>query len=87
MYLEFLPRAVPDSYFDTAEEALDEVARRRTGPMAGDSFTRVVESPYGGYRVLTVSKSLAMEVMSGLAEDGVIAPLDRSISGGRPVHR
>ena len=76
MYLEILPRTVPDSHFDTAEEALDEATRRRTGPMAADSFTRIVESPYGGYRVLTVSRSLASKVMTGPARTGVIAPMD-----------
>ena len=68
-----LPRLVPDTYVDTLEEAIAEVERRRrTAPMATDAFTRYAESPYGGFRVFTVSRSLAMEVLSGLAEHGLL---------------
>ena len=87
MHLEILPRTVPDSHFDTAEEALDEATRRRSGPTAADSLTRIVESPYGGYRVLSVSRSLAKRVITGLARAGVIAPMNYSMSGGRSVYR
>lgn len=74
MHLDLLPRLVPDTYVDTLKEAIAEVERRRTAPMATDAFTRYAESPYGGFRVFTVSRSLAMEVLTGFAEDGILAP-------------
>lgn len=74
MHLDLLPRLVPDTYVDTLKEAIAEVERRRTAPTAADAFTRYAESPYGGFRVFTVSRSLAMEVLAGLAEDGVLTP-------------
>ena len=83
MYLELLPRLVPDTYVDTLKEAIAEVERRWTAPMATDAFTRYAESPYGGFRVFTVSRSLAMEVLTGLAEDGILTPTaGRSPVGG-----
>ena len=88
MNLELLPRLVPDAYFDTVEEALAEVEERRNGPLGGDAVTRTLPSPYGGFRVLTVSRRLAMAVLSGLAEQGVvIASPGGSMSGHRSLCR
>ena len=70
--LDILPRLVPDSYHDTRQEAFEEASRRKTSPPAPDAVTRIDESPYGGYRVYTVSLSLAMEVFTDMAESGVL---------------
>lgn len=78
--LDILPRLIADSHHDTRQEALEEASRRKTSPVAPDAVTRVDESPYGGYRVYTVSLSLAMEIFTDMAESGVFpAPS----SGGR----
>ncbi|MDE2975822.1 MAG: hypothetical protein OXU64_14050 [Gemmatimonadota bacterium] len=78
--LDILPRLIADSHHDTRQEALEEASRRKASPVAPDAVTRVDESPYGGYRVYTVSLSLAMEVFTDMAESGVFpAPS----SGGR----
>ncbi len=68
LHLELLPRLIPDSYLDTIEEALEEVEKRRAAPVSADAVTRFVESPYGGFKVFTISRMLAMEL---LAEHGL----------------
>ena len=68
---DILPRLIPDTHCATAEEAFAEAGRRKTLPIASDAITRVERSPYGGYRVYTVSMSLAMEMFTDLAESGV----------------
>ena len=50
-----LPRVLPDSYFDTMDEALEEVDRRKGTSSASEAVTRIAESPYGGYVVHSVS--------------------------------
>lgn len=70
--LDILPRLIADSYHDTRQEAFEEASRRKASPVAPDAVTRVDESPYGGYRVYTVSLSLAMEVFADMAESGVL---------------
>ena len=69
--LDILPRLIADSYHDTRQEAFEEASRRKASPVAPDAVTRIDESPYGGYRVYTVSFSLAMEVFTDMAESGV----------------
>lgn len=77
--LEVLPRLIADSYHDTRREAFEEASRRKAAPVAPDAVTRIEESPYGGYRVYTVSLSVAMEVFTDMAESGVFP----TPSGGR----
>ena len=72
MNLDILPRVIQDSYVDDIEEALEEVEKRRASPVAVDAVTRIIESPYGGFRVFTVSRSLAIEIFTGLAEEGML---------------
>ncbi|WP_420634470.1 hypothetical protein [Candidatus Palauibacter sp.] len=69
--LDILPRLIRDSHCETWDEALAEVARRRASPVAHDAVTRLDESPYGGYRVYTVSLEVAMEVFVDMADSGV----------------
>ena len=71
---EILPRLIPDTYVDTMEEALDEVAKRRMGSAAADSLTRIVESPYGGFRVFSVSRTLAIELFTAMADSQGLPP-------------
>jgi len=77
--LDILPRLIADSHHDTRQEALEEASRRKTSPVAPDAVTRIDESPYGGYRVYTVSLRVAMEVFTDMAESGVLP----GPSGGR----
>ena len=55
--LDILPRLIPDSHCATWQEAFEEAGRRRMSPVAPDAVTRFDESPYGGYRVYTISLS------------------------------
>lgn len=71
---DILPRLIPDAHYDNSDEAFEEAGRRKTLPIASDAITRVEPSPYGGYRVYTVSLSLAMEVFTDLAEAGATPP-------------
>lgn len=70
--LDILPRLIPDSHYDTWEEALEEAERRKASPPAPDAVTRMDDSPYGGYRVYTVSLRLAMDLFTDMAESGVV---------------
>ena len=84
MNLELLPRLVPDSYFDTVAEALAE-GRRETKRTSGRGCRHTHPR---GFRVLTGSRRLAMAVLSGLAEQGVvIASPGGSMSGHRSLFR
>ena len=69
--LDILPRLIPDSHCATWQEAFEEAGRRRMSPVAPDAVTRFDESPYGGYRVYTVSLTLAMEVFVDMADSGI----------------
>ena len=71
--LDILPRLVPDSHCETREEAIEEVARRRASPVVHDAVTRFDESPYGGYRVYTVSLETAMEVFVDMVDSGILS--------------
>ena len=82
--LDFLPRLIPDSHCATWEDAFEEAGRRKSSPVAPDAVTRFDESPYGGYRVYTVSLSLAMEMFADLTEAGVTP---RSYGGGGSAYR
>ena len=75
--LETLPRLVPDGYYDSIEEAYEESRRRKASPPADDAVTRVVESPYGGFRVFTISMEFAIDVLGDQAL--------RDVSNARPV--
>ncbi len=66
---DMLPRLAPDFHCDTVGEALAEVSRRKASPIAEDAATRFDRSPYGGYRVFTVSLSFAMDML----EDPVVS--------------
>ena len=50
-----------DIYVRSRKEALDEIQRRRFGADGGDMIHRIVESPYGGYRVHSMSPDLAID--------------------------
>ncbi|WP_419937142.1 hypothetical protein [Candidatus Palauibacter sp.] len=69
--LDILPRLIPDSHCETRQEAIAEVARRRASPVVHDAVTRFDESPYGGYRVYTVSLETAMEVFVDMVDSGL----------------
>ena len=49
-----LSRVLPDSHFDTMEEAIEEVHRRKLSPPAREAITQIAESPLGGYVVHSV---------------------------------
>jgi hypothetical protein len=80
MNFELLPRLVPDAYVDTLQQAIAEVEGKRTA-LGPDAVVRFVKSRYGGFRVFAVSRRLAMEILTGLAEDGALTP------GGGPASR
>lgn len=82
--LDILPRLIPDSYCVTWDEAIQEATERRTTPVAEDAVTRVDRSPYGGYRVYTVSLTMAMEFFADIADVGA---LPGSRSSVHPVYR
>ena len=45
--MDILPRVLPDSHYDTMEEALQEADRRRGSSSTRNAITRIAESPYG----------------------------------------
>jgi hypothetical protein len=57
-----------DSFHDTMEEALEEVARRRADSQGKELVTRVERSPYGGFRV----RSMPAEYYVDLLADGPV---------------
>ncbi len=50
-----------DVFLGSEKEALEEVRRRRSAADGVDLIHRVVESPYGGYRVHSMSPDLAVD--------------------------
>ena len=86
MNLDLIPRLEPDYYCETLREALAEMERRKTFLDAGDAVSRVVESPFGGFRVLTVSRALAVEFFTVMAEQGVGSLPDFGV-GSRAMYR
>lgn len=82
--LDILPRLIPDSHCATWDDAIREATERRTTPVADDAVTRVDRSPYGGYRVYTVSLTMAMEFFADIADAGV---LPGSRDSARAVYR
>lgn len=71
--LDILPRVIPDSHCETRQDAIAEVARRRASLVVHDAVTRFDESPYGGYRVYTVSLETAMEVFVDIVDSGLFS--------------
>ncbi len=61
--LDIFPRLIPDAFCGTLEETLAEVSRRKKSPPTPDAVTRFDESPYGGYRVYTVSLEFAVDTI------------------------
>lgn len=59
---DILPRLLPDRYYDTLQEALEE------SQVADDAVTRFDKLPYGSYRVYTVSLRAAMDVIADGAD-------------------
>ncbi|MCY3807942.1 MAG: hypothetical protein OXG58_00640 [Gemmatimonadetes bacterium] len=86
MNLEILPRLEPDYHCETFREAVAEVERRGTSPEAADAISRIVESPFGGFRVFTVSRAMALEVFTAMAEHGIV-PLPEAGLGAKSVYR
>lgn len=72
--VELLPRLLPDAHFDHYSEAMAEMEERMASPVAPDALTRVVEGRYGGYQVLTVSRTIALELLMGQFESDVVDP-------------
>lgn len=65
---DILPRLLPDRYYDTLQEAVNEVSRRKMSQVADDAVTRFEKLPYGSYRVYTVSFRAAMDVIADGAD-------------------
>lgn len=84
MNLEILPRLKPDYHRETFREAVAEVERRGASPEAADATSRIVESPFGGFRVFTVSRAMAQEAV--MAEHGIV-PLPEAGLGAKSVYR
>ena len=61
---DILPRVLPDSHFDTLEEAWEEVDQRKVSSSANGAITRIAESPYGGYIVYSVSAEAFVRALS-----------------------
>jgi len=83
MNLEILPRLEPDYNCETFREAVAEMERRGASP---DAISRIVESPFGGFRVFTVSRAMALEVFTAMAEHGIV-PLPEAGLGAKSVYR
>ena len=60
--------------------------RRGASLEAADAISRIGESPFGGYRVLTVSRVMAQEVFAAMAEHGIVSLPDAGF-GAKPVVR
>ena len=66
---DILPRLLPDRYYDTLQEALEEVSYRKMSQVADDAVTRFDKvALYGSYRVYTVSLRAAMDVIADGAD-------------------
>lgn len=69
---------LPDFYCKTYEEAAEELRRRKASPAGQDMVHRILDSPYGGYRLQSQDAELYFEL---LAEGPAIAiGLDRRAS-------
>lgn len=86
MNLEILPRLEPDYHCKTFRDAVAELKKRGASPEAADAISRIVESPFGGYRVFTVSRTMAVEVFTAMAESGIV-PLPGAGLGTKSVYR
>lgn len=62
---------IADSYAQTREEADEEVRRRRRDPAFAGYITKVETSPYGGFRVRSVS---AEWIVDGLIDGPAVMP-------------
>ena len=62
--VDILPRVLPDSHFDTMEEAREEADQRKGSSSAKDAITQITESPYGGYIVHSVSAEAFVRALS-----------------------
>ena len=62
---------IVDSYTQTREEADEEVRRRRQDPAFTGYITKVEDSPYGGFRVHSVS---AEWIVDGLVNGPAVLP-------------
>ena len=67
-----------DTFHKTMEEALEEIARRRSDPQGKEMVTRVARSPYGGFRVRSVPADYYVDLLA----DGPVP-----ISTGNSRHR
>jgi hypothetical protein len=56
-----MSNSLTDSYVRTPEEALAEIRRRRSLPEGAGFIHRYEPSPYGGYRVRTISPDFEMD--------------------------
>lgn len=54
---------IADSYFRTRKDAENEVRRRKRDPAISGTITTISSSPYGGYRVHSVSAELAVDFL------------------------
>ena len=54
---------IADSYAQTREEADEEVRRQRRDPAFVGYITKVETSPYGGFRVRSVSAEWAVDCL------------------------
>ncbi len=80
--LDIFPRLLPDAFCDTLEETVAEVSRRKASPPSSDAVTQFDESPYGGYRVYTVSLVFAMEtIVDAESPETLIGSLSSNRSG------
>ena len=52
---------IADSYHETWSEAEEERRRRRADPGLTRTITRILKSPYGGYRVRSTPVELDIE--------------------------
>jgi len=82
---DILPRLLPDQYYDTLQEALDEVSRRKMSQVADDAVTRFEKLRYGTYRVYTVSFRVAMDMLADGADPEFFLghPSLRTVSGNK----
>ncbi len=59
-----------DAYFDSLDEALDELHQRRSDPASQGILSRMEKSPYGGYRVWSITAEMYAEMLV----DGIDIP-------------
>lgn len=76
--IDILPRVLPDSFFDTMEEAFEEADRRNGSSSARNAVTRISESPYGGYIVHSVLTEAFIRAVSNPSHPLAAASLRQS---------